>query len=83
MSTTTNPVAALHPAPASGTTSAWPTNKWLVAQVTDIGALVTMRLTTGGWDAEESVALVGLLVQAICTWIAPNADTPGGVPLKA
>lgn len=82
MSTATDVVAASPDASSSGTKTHRPTNKWVVAQVTAIGALVTMHLTTGGWDTEESVALVGLLVQALSTYLVPNADTPGGVPAK-
>jgi hypothetical protein len=30
----------------------------------------------------EVVAIVGFVVQALTTFFLPNADTPGGVPLK-
>jgi hypothetical protein len=62
--------------------SAWPTRKWFAAQVVAIGALLTMYVTTDGWDDEETVALIGLVVQAFTTYLVPNQDTPGGVPLK-
>lgn len=62
--------------------SSLPTRKWAVAQITALAAIATMYLTTGSWDIEESVALVGLLVQAATTWLVPNEDTPGGVPVK-
>jgi hypothetical protein len=62
--------------------SVWPTRKWFAAQVVAIGALLTMYVTTDGWDDEETVALIGLVVQAFTTYLVPNQDTPGGVPLK-
>ena len=56
-----------------------PSRKWLVAQATAIGALLTMWVTTAGWDQEESVALIGLCVQAISTYLIPNAPDKAGV----
>lgn len=57
-----------------------PTRKWVVGQITALGALVTMVVTTGGWNQEETVALVGLLVAGATSYLVPNLDTPGGVP---
>jgi mannose/fructose/N-acetylgalactosamine-specific phosphotransferase system component IIC len=56
-----------------------PTRKWVVGQVTALGALVTMFVTTGGWDQEETIALVGLAVAAATSYLVPNLDAPGGV----
>lgn len=33
-----------------------------------------MRITTGAWNVEESVALIGLLSQAAITYLVPNAQ---------
>lgn len=56
-----------------------PSRKWLVAQVTALGALATMFVTTGSWDQEESVALIGLLVTAASTYLVPNAPGQSGI----
>lgn len=56
-----------------------PSRKWLVAQVTAIGALLTMWATTGTWDQEETVALIGLFVQAVSTYLIPNDPGVAGV----
>lgn len=49
-----------------------PTNKWLVARITGLTALLTMWATTGSWDLEETVALIGLLSEAAISWLTPN-----------
>jgi len=59
-----------------------PTRKWIAAQVTALAAIAVMYITTGAWDTEESVALIGWLVQAATTYLVPNEPTPGGVPLS-
>lgn len=53
-------------------TSARPTNKWLAALVTGLGTIAVMALTTGTWDTEESVALVGLVVERTVSYLTPN-----------
>lgn len=60
--------------------SAAPTRKWLVTQITAVAAVLTMWVTTGSWDAEETVALIGLISQAGISYLVPNNNTPGGVP---
>ena len=49
-----------------------PTNKWLAALVAGLGTIATRALTTGTWDTEESVALIGLLVERIVAYLTPN-----------
>lgn len=73
MSVTTTPAAE---------PSLKPTRKWWVAQGTALAALATMYISTGGWDAEESIAALGIFVQALTTWLIPNEPTAGGVPPK-
>lgn len=61
-----------------------PTRKWWAAEVAALGTLAVMLLT-GNRDVvsdEEIVALVGFAVQAVGTYLIPNADTAGGVPVK-
>ncbi|HEY5881174.1 MAG TPA: hypothetical protein VIU11_19835 [Nakamurella sp.] len=60
-----------------------PTNKWIVTQVAAVGALVTAWLTAGEWGTTLSVTAIGILTQAIVSYVAPNTDSPGGVPLRA
>jgi hypothetical protein len=66
-----------------GSKSSWPTRKWWVAQATAVGALV-VALIEAKWDFNSSLQIVavGLVVEAFSTWLIPNLDTPGGVPLK-
>jgi hypothetical protein len=45
--------------------------KWLARTVVGVGAIVTMWVTTGTWDKEESVALIGWIVAAITSILVP------------
>lgn len=65
-----------------GTASWLPTRKWWAALVTALGALATMVVTTGGWDQEETVAAIGIVVARAVAYLVPNQATPGGVPPK-
>lgn len=56
----------------------WPTRKWFVAQVTALGGIAIMAVTTGTWDQEETVAGITWVVQALSTWSVPNTDADGG-----
>lgn len=64
------------------TKSAVPTKKWFATQIAAVAALLTMWVTTGAWDMEETIALIGLLTQAGLSYLVPNDNTPGGVPVK-
>ena len=61
--------------------SSQPTRKWIVTQITAAAALLTMWVTTGSWDVEETVGLIGLLSQAAISYATParstDADAPG------
>lgn len=57
-----------------------PTRKWIAAQVVALGAIAIAAATTGTWDTEETVALIGWAVQAATSYLVPNDSTPGGVP---
>lgn len=65
----------------AGEPSGNPTNKWIVARVTAVVALLTTFLTTGTWDVEESIFAIGIVAEAITSWLTRNDDTPGGVPV--
>lgn len=58
-----------------------PTRKWLAAQVVGLAGIASSAIDSG-WDATESKLLVALLVQAAVTYLLPNDNTPGGVPVK-
>lgn len=62
--------------------SKWPTNKWTATQVTAAVALLTGWVTAGVWNKTLSITLIGLVGQAIVSYIMPNGDAPGGVPVK-
>lgn len=61
--------------------SALPTRKWIAAQVLALAAVATSWVDSG-WDDTETKLLIGIAVQAAVTYLLPNEDTPGGVPLK-
>ena len=62
--------------------SRWPTNKWLATQVTALVALLTGWVTAGAWNKTLSITLIGLVGQAIVSYVLPNAELPGGVPAR-
>ena len=62
--------------------SRWPTNKWLATQVTALVALLTGWVTAGEWNKTLSITLIGLVGQAIVSYMLPNAELPGGVPAR-
>jgi hypothetical protein len=59
-----------------------PTRKWWAAFVTSIAGVVVMGISADAFSIEVKIALVWAIAQAAITWLVPNADTPGGVPLK-
>ena len=62
--------------------SKWPTNKWLATQVTAMAALLTGWVTAGEWNKTLSTTMIGLVAQAVVSYVLPNAESPGGVPAK-
>jgi hypothetical protein len=59
-----------------------PTNKWLATQVTATAALLTGWVTAGEWNRTLTTTAIGLVAQAIVSYVLPNAESPGGVPPK-
>ena len=59
-----------------------PSRKWIAAQVSAIGAFV-VALINSGWEltSDLQVILVGLIVQAIVTYLVPNS--PADAPARA
>jgi hypothetical protein len=64
----------------SGKKTLWPTRKWWAMLITSVGAFVATWINAGHFSKEIAVVLVGLLVQAVVTYLVPNHDTPGGLP---
>jgi len=68
--------------PAAAKKSWLPTRKWWAATVVALGAIATMWVTKGAFDRDVAIAAIAAVVQAATTYIVPNQDTPGGVPLR-
>ena len=49
--------------------------KWLARTIVGAGAIATMYLSTGTWDQEESIAVVGWIVAAITSFLVPPDPT--------
>lgn len=49
-----------------------PSRKWIVARITATAALLTMWATTGTWDVEETIALIGLVSEGAISYYTPN-----------
>lgn len=50
--------------------------------VTALAAFLTSWVQAGEFSKEILIALIGFVAQAIVTYLVPNSDTPGGVPVK-
>jgi hypothetical protein len=59
-----------------------PTNKWFATQVTAIAALLVAWVNAGDWNKTLTIALIGLVSQAIVGYLVPNVNAPGGVPVQ-
>lgn len=66
----------------SSNRSKLPTNKWMATQVTAAAALLTGWVTAEHWNKTLSTTAIGLVAQAIVSYVLPNSDNPGGVPAK-
>ena len=53
-------------------TNAFPTRKWMAARIIALGALATMWATTGSFDQEETIAAIGIFVEAGVSYLTPN-----------
>lgn len=49
-----------------------PSRKWVAARITALAGVLIMWVTTGGWDAEESVALITLVSESAVAYLVPN-----------
>jgi len=59
----------------SATQKSWmPTNKWLAAQCTATATLAVTWVNAGAWTKPLSIALIGLVSQAIAAYLVSNAD---------
>lgn len=55
-----------------------PSRKWLATQVTAVAALVVAWVNQGAWDKTLSIALIGVVSQALFSYLVPNGDRPSG-----
>jgi hypothetical protein len=62
--------------------SAIPTHKWIATQILAVSALATAWMTAVEWDRTLTISAIGVLTQAVVGYLLPNADTPGGVPIR-
>jgi hypothetical protein len=67
---------------ATTTKSGWPTRKWWAMFITALAAFLTAWINAGQFNKEILIALIGLVAQALVTYLVPNSDTLGGVPVK-
>jgi hypothetical protein len=59
-----------------------PDKKWLATQVTAVVALLTAWVTAGAWNKTLSITLIGIVGQAIVSYLLPNAELPGRVSAR-
>jgi hypothetical protein len=59
-----------------------PTRKWIAGALVGLLTILGQAVATGGWDAVESGSAITLAIALVGSYLVPNADTPGGVPVK-
>jgi hypothetical protein len=63
----------------SATQKSWkPTNKWLAAQCTATATLAVSWVNAGAWTKPLTIALIGLVSQAVAAYLVSNADPSSG-----
>ncbi len=71
------------PSQTSPTKSWLPTTKWMAATITALTAVACLVVTHHGFDTDVTVALITVIGQALVTYLVPNQETPGGVPVRS
>jgi hypothetical protein len=51
-----------------------PTNKWLAAQCTGTATLAISWVNAGAWTKPLTIALIGLVSQAVVAYLVSNAE---------
>lgn len=51
-----------------------PSRKWFARTATALGGLATTWATTDGWDEEETLFLITIIVGAIVSYVLPNNE---------
>lgn len=59
-------------------TSWTPSRKWLATQVTAVAAFLIAWVNQGAWDKTLTIALIGLISQALFSYLVPNAGRSSG-----
>jgi hypothetical protein len=68
---------------AAERTSLAPTRKWWANLVIALAGWGTAFVNGGTrWTETIIIVLIGIVAQALVTWLVPNLGTPGGVPVK-
>ena len=49
-----------------------PSRKWFAAQITAVATFLTAGVDAGDWNKTLSVAFIGLVAQALVTYVVPN-----------
>ncbi|MEU6036476.1 hypothetical protein ABZ801_13810 [Actinomadura sp. NPDC047616] len=66
----------------TGGKSFMPTRKWWAALITALTVVMINWVQAGSLSKEILIALIGVMSQAVVSYLVPNDSTPGGVPLK-
>lgn len=59
-----------------------PTKKWLAALTASVTSIALSVIASGEFGETEESAVKVAVVALVIAYLFPNADTPGGVPLK-
>jgi hypothetical protein len=56
------------------TTKWMPTRKWMATQSTALATLAVAWVNAGTWNKPLSIAMIGLVSQAVVGYLIPNVD---------
>ncbi len=56
------------------TTNWMPTRKWMATQSTALATLAVAWVNTGTWNKPLSIAVIGVVSQAVVSYLIPNVD---------
>jgi uncharacterized membrane protein YjjP (DUF1212 family) len=57
-----------------------PTRKWIATQVTAVAAFLVAYVNAGEWSKTLAIALIGLVSQAVISYLVPNSAAPVSTP---
>ncbi len=56
------------------TTNWMPTRKWMATQSTALATLAVSWVNAGTWNKPLSIAVIGVVSQAVVSYLIPNVD---------